>query len=662
MATHCSALSSLALAVLALAAVGRAQPVISAKSGLVTYLDGRVFIDNSRLKPVSPVSDFPEIQQNSVLRTEAGRAEVVLPPGYLLRVDDDSSFRLLNNQLIDTRLEMLTGAAILDVEASHDPNVRNDYVMITLKAGVVTVSRAGSYRFDCDPPRVRVFQGVASVRAGERTLLVSAGFLLKLDGSEPVPEKFSREISDDFASWRQRRASDRDTLVSGMGYVPGRARPAPVASRDTSPSPTLRMTLRSLIGQAYQLKDRQILNAPDWAGTARYTIVPPPPFPGESADARRQSLQALLAERFGLSFHMEPREVTVAALVVAHSGARLVPSQNDTEPQFRLDDRRLIVKRTSMEAFVRLLSLRMRQPIDDNTGLPGEYDLTVDFEPETVLPGSVNGLGTSFLTALEQQTGLRIDRRKTTEEALVVDRVEKPVPDSLLPAPAPASPATYVFEGASLDALIAFAYDVHRDQVLNLPTWSWSHWNRYTVKLEAQSAPPPSPDAASDPLRRAGQALLAQRFGLVLHKVTKPISIWALVVAKGGSKLAPSTAAIGPQISVKGSNQATPSHPWIKATRAVTCEKVTMQQFAERVLAIRVQRIVEDRTGLTGEYDFTLRAVPDVLRIGQYWSPAAPAFLRVLRDQLGLRLERAKGHADFLVIDHVRQPADNSMR
>jgi uncharacterized protein (TIGR03435 family) len=87
-----------------------------------------------------------------------------------------------------------------------------------------------------------------------------------------------------------------------------------------------------------------------------------------------------------------------------------------------------------------------------------------------------------------------------------------------------------------------------------------------------------------------------------------------------------------------------------------------MQQFAERVLAIRVQRIVEDRTGLTGEYDFTLRAVPDVLRIGQYWSPAAPAFLRVLRDQLGLRLERAKGHADFLVIDHIRQPADNSMR
>jgi hypothetical protein len=147
----------LALAILVPATLA-AQPVISAKSGMVTYVEGRVFLDDVPLARGSQISSFPEMKPGGVLRTEVGRVEVLLPPGYLLRMGDDSSFRMLNNQLVDTRVEMLTGSAIVDVTGAN----KDDSVAVTLQSGVTTLSKAGSYRFDCQPPRLKVLLGAAN--------------------------------------------------------------------------------------------------------------------------------------------------------------------------------------------------------------------------------------------------------------------------------------------------------------------------------------------------------------------------------------------------------------------------------------------------------------------------------------------------------------------
>src|SRR5262245_36263462 len=89
-----------------------AQSVISAHSGLIHYVEGRVLLDG---KPVEvKLTSFPELKREAELRTEDGRAEVLLNPGVFLRLAERSAVRMVANQLSDTRVEFLSGSAIIE--------------------------------------------------------------------------------------------------------------------------------------------------------------------------------------------------------------------------------------------------------------------------------------------------------------------------------------------------------------------------------------------------------------------------------------------------------------------------------------------------------------------------------------------------------------------
>src|SRR5580658_9872234 len=73
------------------------QSAISAHSGMIHYVEGKVLLDG---QPVDPkFGEFPEMKNDQVLQTEEGRAEVLLTPGVFLRVSEDSSIRMLSNRL-----------------------------------------------------------------------------------------------------------------------------------------------------------------------------------------------------------------------------------------------------------------------------------------------------------------------------------------------------------------------------------------------------------------------------------------------------------------------------------------------------------------------------------------------------------------------------------
>ena len=92
----------LTFATLALGAVSAfAQPVISAKSGIIARAEGEVFIGDTAVAD-SPAT-FPEVKENAILRTEHGRAEVLLTRGVYMRIGESASFKMLTNRLIDTR-------------------------------------------------------------------------------------------------------------------------------------------------------------------------------------------------------------------------------------------------------------------------------------------------------------------------------------------------------------------------------------------------------------------------------------------------------------------------------------------------------------------------------------------------------------------------------
>jgi hypothetical protein len=191
-------------AILALGAVSAsAQPVISAKSGLVAYVEGKVFVGDQLVAP--SLTSFPDVKENMVLRTtEEGRAEILLSPGVFLRVGENSSFRMIANRLIDTRLEILTGSAVVEAdEMAKDTNVT-----IVANQASILIAKHGLYRFDMEPARVKVFDGVASVTTGEQTTPVGPGRMLSLDSKTASVEKFNKEDTDALDRWSRRRAGD----------------------------------------------------------------------------------------------------------------------------------------------------------------------------------------------------------------------------------------------------------------------------------------------------------------------------------------------------------------------------------------------------------------------------------------------------------------------
>jgi len=158
--------SRLALGVLALAAASIAalaqSAVISARSGLIHYVEGQVYLGSQLVETKFGV--FPEVKENQQLKTEEGRAEVLLTPGIFLRIGENSSFRMITNRLIDTRLEFLSGSAIVEAE---DIGKDNSVTVVYGDAAVHPLKK-GLYRFDASLGELRVYDGLAEVTSATK--------------------------------------------------------------------------------------------------------------------------------------------------------------------------------------------------------------------------------------------------------------------------------------------------------------------------------------------------------------------------------------------------------------------------------------------------------------------------------------------------------------
>ena len=194
------------------------------------------------------------------------------------------------------------------------------------------------------------------------------------------------------------------------------------------------MALRGLIFGAYRIPAWQLSGGPDWLETDPWDIaatLPPHNMPANRDELTRQAdlmLQTLLADRFKLKIHRETRDQPVYELVVAPNGHKLKPSSGD---QFSVKTGRghLEFHHASMAVFIGYLYVRpgfpqqaADRPVLDRTDLQGVYDFTLDWAPDYD-PSATNP---SLFTALEEQTGLKLQPRKAPSEFLIIDHVEKP--------------------------------------------------------------------------------------------------------------------------------------------------------------------------------------------------------------------------------------------
>ena len=178
-----------------------AQSVVSTRSGTVYFFEGRVFVGDQPL--TQKFGKFPDIGEGGELRTEHGRAEVLLTPGVFLRVDENSAIRMLSNQLSDTRVELLSGSAILEAnEAAPDRKAKLIY-----KDWRVRVPQRGVYRIDAEPAQLRVYKGDVEVSTEGQTELVSvkAGEVLPF-AEVLVPEQSTTADGNDFKNWAMSRS------------------------------------------------------------------------------------------------------------------------------------------------------------------------------------------------------------------------------------------------------------------------------------------------------------------------------------------------------------------------------------------------------------------------------------------------------------------------
>ena len=178
-----------------------AQSVISAHSGLIHYVEGRVLLDG---KPIEvSLTSFPEVKPDMELRTEDGRAEVLLNPGVFLRLAEHSSIRMVANKLSDSRVEFLSGSAV--IEASRELAQKDNAVTIDYKGSSVLLRKSGIYRFDSEPAQFRVYSGEAELKTDSNAMVVKSGKEVSLNGMVAV-EKFDSKDSDSLDRWSQRRA------------------------------------------------------------------------------------------------------------------------------------------------------------------------------------------------------------------------------------------------------------------------------------------------------------------------------------------------------------------------------------------------------------------------------------------------------------------------
>lgn len=203
------------------------------------------------------------------------------------------------------------------------------------------------------------------------------------------------------------------------------------------------MTLQDLLMFAYNLEPKQIVNAPSWFNSDTYDIEIQPDQPGAPSKAQWNSImQKLLADRFQLKHHMEQRELTAYIVTVAKGGPKMTRSAIQTTGGQGGPEAAMIgpgsinAQAVSMADFAHTLRNILDLPVIDQTGLSGQWDLTLKWTPdETQLGGMMRGpqppsddadAPPPLLIALQEQLGLKLDSGKAQVPVLVLDSVEKP--------------------------------------------------------------------------------------------------------------------------------------------------------------------------------------------------------------------------------------------
>jgi bla regulator protein blaR1 len=231
-------------------------------------------------------------------------------------------------------------------------------------------------------------------------------------------------------------------------------------------------------------------------------------------------------------------------------------------------------------------------------------------------------------------------------------------------------------ENAPLALLITMAYQLQPFQLQAAP--DWTRTDRFDIAAKLDGDPPPVPFGEPDRMMLALRTLLADRFRLAAHWETPEMPAYALVRARADGKLGPNLhrSSTDCEATRAASREAAREGRVIDANTSdhVACgvrNNNGLMQFGgyplslfANALANQVARVVIDRTGLTGNWDFELTFTPERVRQQALAGnapagvdPNGPSIFTAIQEQLGLKLESTRAPVKVLVIDHAERPS-----
>ena len=261
-------------------------------------------------------------------------------------------------------------------------------------------------------------------------------------------------------------------------------------------------------------------------------------------------------------------------------------------------------------------------------------------------------------------------------------------------------PGRFTANNVTLRMLIRNAYQLQDFQISGGPGWLNSDRYDIVAKIDASvqeemnaargAGPGPIPGQGPNPLQLMIRSLLAERFKLVVHTETKDSPIYALVMARSDGRLGPDLkksdtdcAALMAAARGRGPGRGMPPPGPPQPGERVPCGirigpgnmavgGATLAQFANS-LGMFAGRVVLDRTGLMGNYDFNLTWTPDQMPQRAPGTPAdqpirfngididpnGPSIFTAVQEQLGLKLDSQRGPVEMLVIDRAEKPVEN---
>jgi hypothetical protein len=215
----------LSLATLCAPAFG--QGANPARPGTLNYIEGQASIDGRQVSRKSVGT--AELEPGQYLATANGKAEILLTPGVFLRLDNNSTVKMISPDLTHTEVQLDRGRASVEADQIYPQN----RILIDQKGGQTQLLKNGLYEFNADNNTVRTFDGRAAVYPGDnlqgdvKPVDVKGGRQLALNGEPAKPHSFDKDgAQDDLYRWSSLRSAylgeaNIDLAAQYAGYGPG---------------------------------------------------------------------------------------------------------------------------------------------------------------------------------------------------------------------------------------------------------------------------------------------------------------------------------------------------------------------------------------------------------------------------------------------------------